>query len=368
MRKSPFTAFLLAFIPGAGHLYIGKKIRGLLYPFVFFGALGLAFITDIMLFSDEVLIFFLAIAALSWGLNMLDIIISLFRSMHIPDTTQQLNNKQPDSLNYQPVSAETQNERFFTIMLSFIPGVGHFHLGLNQRGLTFLTGFFGIITMVVFVSVTTSDVFMIFLLALPIIWIYSLFDAIGQLNKKQAGVPLEDKTIMDDLESFRQDGKKSKMLATVLSIFPGAGHMYLGLQKRGLQLMAAFLLSVYVLDVLHLSIFLFLIPIIWFYSFFDALQLASKYEEEELEDVPVIKYLINNQKWIGIALVVLGVFYLLDSVLLPTFAERLLRYYHIDLWYYYQQYFQVSLVCLLFIGGGIKLIAGSKRKKGDGSK
>lgn len=38
--------------------------------------------------------------------------------------------------------------------------------------------------------------------------------------------------------------------------------MYLGLQRRGLQLMAAFLLSIYLLDLLRLSAFLFLVPII----------------------------------------------------------------------------------------------------------
>lgn len=61
-------------------------------------------------------------------------------------------------------------------------------------------------------------------------------------------------------------------------MFPGAGHMYLGLQRRGLQLMAAFLLSIYLLDLLRLSAFLFLVPIIWFYSF---LTLYSKLQSME---------------------------------------------------------------------------------------
>lgn len=61
-------------------------------------------------------------------------------------------------------------------------------------------------------------------------------------------------------------------------MFPGAGHMYLGLQRRGLQLMAAFLLSIYLLDLLRLSAFLFLVPIIWFYSF---LMLYSKQQNTE---------------------------------------------------------------------------------------
>jgi hypothetical protein len=33
-----------------------------------------------------------------------------------------------------------------------------------------------------------------------------------------------------------------------ISVFPGAGHMYIGLQKRGLQLMLLFLGFIYILD------------------------------------------------------------------------------------------------------------------------
>lgn len=62
-----------------------------------------------------------------------------------------------------------------------------------------------------------------------------------QLNKKQLGEELVDRSILEDLEMKREVGKKSKSIATFLSIFPGAGHLYLGLQKRGIQLMAAFL-------------------------------------------------------------------------------------------------------------------------------
>ncbi|WP_163536219.1 hypothetical protein [Gracilibacillus sp. YIM 98692] len=355
MNKSPILALFLAFFPGFGHLYLGLKIRGVLYPFFFLGALGLAFVTGVYVYDDFVFIFFFLAAAFIWIVNMLDIVITLINRSHI-----KVSNPHHDShIETKPL----QNERFSTILLSFIPGVGHFYMGLTHRGLTFLAGFFGIITMIFFVSVITSSVFLIFLLALPIIWVYSLFDAIQLLNKKQAGELLEDKTIMDDLEKFREDGKKSKMLATALSIFPGAGHMYLSLQKRGLQLMAAFLLSIYILDVLHLSLFFFLIPIIWFFSFFDALQLTNRMDDEEVEDVPVIKHLANHQKWLGIGLLLLGLFYLFDSVLFPVLADNIRAALDINLWHYYNRYFQVSIVSLLLIGGGLKLISGSKKIK-----
>ncbi len=357
--KSPVLAFFLAIFPGFGHLYLGLKIRGVLYPFFFIGSLGLAFVSAILIYHDSIFLFFFAVAAFIWIVNIIDIVITLITRSNIEDQISETST----------VTSEEklqQNERFSTILLSLIPGVGHFYLGLTHRGLTIVAAFFGIITMVFFVSFITSAVFLIFLLALPIIWVYSMFDAIQVLNKKQQGEPLEDKTIMDDFERFREEGKKSRMLATALSIFPGAGHMYLGLQKRGLQLMIAFLFSIYILDVLNLSLFLFLIPIIWFFSFFDALQSANRMEYEIVDDVPVIKYLVNQQKWVGIGLLAVGFFYLFDSVLLPSLANTITEMFDINIWHYYHQYFQVTVVCLLLIGGGLKLLIGSKKNQKEG--
>ncbi|MGP4041242.1 hypothetical protein ACTWP4_15280 [Gracilibacillus sp. D59] len=351
MNKSALVAFFLGFIPGFGHIYWGHKIRGILYPILFIGALGLSFVNAIYTYSGlDVL--FLGCAVLIWGINMFDITVTLLLSKAKPNTVET-----------KGMDAASSNERVTTMLLSIIPGMGHFYLGLSYRGLTLLAAFFGIIIMVFFVSFLTSAVFLIFLLALPIIWIYSMFDIVQLLNQKQEGKELEDKTIMDDFDRSRDNDRKSKMIATILSIFPGAGHLYLGLQKRGIQLMASFLFSIYILDVLNLSLFLFLIPLIWFFSFFDALQLANRFEYEVLEDVPIIKYLANYQKWIGIGLMLLGLFYLFDSVLMPVFASKIEAYFHINIWQFYYQYFQVTIICLLLIGGGIGLAVNHKKTK-----
>ncbi|MDA1571389.1 hypothetical protein PDK93_35965, partial [Bacillus cereus] len=157
-----------------------------------------------------------------------------------------------------------ESERFYIILLSIIPGLGHFQLGLMQRGLTFLVACTGIGSMIIFVALLTSqESFLIFLVTLPVLWIYNFFDVVQQLQKKERGEQLVDRTIFEDFEEHREQGKKSKTFASILAMFPGAGHMYLGLQRRGLQLMAAFLLSIYLLDLLRLSAFLFLVPIIW---------------------------------------------------------------------------------------------------------
>ncbi|SER18803.1 hypothetical protein SAMN04487944_101561 [Gracilibacillus ureilyticus] len=359
MNKSPVLALFLALFPGFGHIYLGYKIRGGLYPLFFLGGIGLAFAAGIITGDSFIALALLACAGAVWLVNMMDIIITMISIKSI---------SQPRILNENDTSEPNmiQNERFITILLSFMPGVGHFYLGLTHRGLTLLAAFIGIITMVLFISFLTSGVFLIFLLALPIIWIYGLFDVIQLLNKKQAGEMLSDRTIMDDFDKLREENKKSKMLATALSIFPGAGHMYLGLQKRGLQLMAAFLLSIYILDVLHLTFFLFIIPIIWFFSFFDALQSANKFEEGPVEDIPIFKQLAIHQNWLGLGLILLGCFYLFDSILIPVIAEQIREIYDISIWHFYHQYFQVTIVCLLLIGIGIKLILGpGKRKQVD---
>lgn len=356
--KNPILAFLLAFFPGGGLLYLRKTFRGLAYMFGEFGLIALFFILVSSWSTEELAIMVFIFGVILYIVNLIDTAITASKTVYKTASVP---------IESDPVKSQTQEqERFFTIVLSFVPGVGHFQLGLMNRGMTLLTAFLGTIIMVFFVTVLTSrGEFLIFLAILPVIWVYGFFDTMQQLSKKQRGEELVDRSILEDLEMKREDGKKSKSIATFLSIFPGAGHLYLGMQRRGIQLMAAFLFSIYILDILRLGIFLFLIPIIWFYSFFDGLQKASRYGKEELEDTPIISYFINHQKWFGIGLILLGLYYLTSSILLPALSPLLSNLINIDLRVWFDRYFQTAIVCILLIGGGIKLLMGSKRKKGE---
>jgi hypothetical protein len=356
--KNSTLALTLSVFPGLGHIYNGKVISGLFYMFTTIGALFIALMFAMNNAGDEAIVAFL-IAVFMYIISFIDMGVQHSKNKAaVP--------KEGDS----PQPQKTQeSERFYTIVLSLVPGLGHFQLGLMNRGLTLLAAFLGLAVMVFFVAVLTHrGEFLIFLAVLPIIWVYGFFDASQQLGKKQRGETLIDRTILEDFEMRREDGKKSKAIATFLSIFPGAGHLYLGLQRRGIQLMAAFLFSIYILDVLRLGIFLFLIPIIWFYSFFDGLQKASKYGDEPMEDTPIIAYLINHQKWVGIGLVALGVYYMFTNIFVPALSPILSRFINIDLMYWVERYFQTAVVCVLLIGGGIKLLTGSKPKKGEAVK
>ncbi|MFZ3580076.1 hypothetical protein [Virgibacillus sp. DJP39] len=355
-KKNPILAFLLAIFPGGGLLYLGK-LRGIFYTIVVFGLPIMAIVARIVFgYYFDILQVFLAVVAL------------LLYIVNFIDTTVTASGLLKSKVNEES-GATVQNietERFFTIILSFVPGLGHFQLGLVNRGLTILAAFLGLGVMVVFVTaVSGRDEFLVFLAFLPIIWVYGFFDSMQQLTKKQKGEELVDRSILEDLEMRQEDGRKSKSIAIFLSIFPGAGHLYLGMQRRGVQLMAAFLFSIYILDVLRLSIFLFLVPIIWFYSFFDGLQRASKHGKEPIDDTPVISYLINHQKWVGIGLIVFGSYYLLENIVVPAAAPFLGQFFNVDITYWFSSYFQTAVVCVLLIGGGIKLLAGTKKKEGD---
>jgi hypothetical protein len=354
--KSSTKALTLSLFPGLGHIYFGNIVRGVLY---LLSVVGLAFITVISAVTrnGEVVIIAFMAGVFIYLVSFIDMGVQISKQKKAL-----LTEEMSDSQN--PSKPSQDSERFYTIVLSFIPGLGHFQIGLMNRGLTLLASFLGLAVMVIFVTAMSNrGEFMVFLAGLPIIWVYGFFDAVQQVNKKQSGEELVDRTIFEDFEMRREDGKKSKSIATFLSIFPGAGHLYLGLQRRGIQLMAAFLFSIYILDVLRLGIFLFLIPIIWFYSFFDAIQKVSRYGVEKVEDEPIIAYFLNHQKWVGIGLVLLGVYYLLMNILLPVISPLINRLINVDIMYWIQGYFQTALVCVLLIGGGIKLLSGSKQKR-----
>ena len=133
---------------------------------------------------------------------------------------------------------------FITFMLSFIPGLSHFYLGLRERALIFMMVFFGAIVGVTGLAfvVGQDDVFILLLFGLPLIWLISLMDAFSARKDhiiKQYNGEVEYK----DIEEINKSNKKTITLA--LSIIPGAGHMYLGYQKKGLSIMGIFLFSIF---------------------------------------------------------------------------------------------------------------------------
>ncbi|MCP1421652.1 hypothetical protein ABIC86_000177 [Paenibacillus sp. DS2363] len=401
--RNKLLAFLLNLIPGLGFMYWGRAARAVIYPLLFFGTAVGSFMLAMVTNEQDLLIFGALFAAFFWGISMLDMVIVLLRTpsareahyrgygaaygapphqgaayqgayMGQQGPMEQMNEDElhqhpggeyghPEGPYGQPMYRKgSEGERFFTILLSFVPGLGHLHLGLLHRGLSFLMAFFGSFAMMVFVaSITNESVFLMFLLILPVIWVYCMFDAVQHVHRKQAGEILQDRTLFEELEMGRVAGRRSKVLATLLSAFPGAGHLYLGLQKRGMQLMFLFLGSIYVLDLLHLSVFLFMIPLIWFYSFFDGLQCSSRYGREPLVDQPIFKDWARHQRLIGFGIAALGLYYLTIRLVIPQLNELFPNAF---MTYEIRSYLNTVIVSLLLIFGGLKLLFGKQRGTG----
>ena len=68
---------------------------------------------------------------------------------------------------------------------------------------------------------------------------------------------------------------KSKFWSFVFALIPGCGQMYLGFMKRGLSLMIYFIIPISVGEIGNLGIVFLIAPVVWAYSFFDALNLRA---------------------------------------------------------------------------------------------
>ncbi|HEU4964258.1 MAG TPA: B-box zinc finger protein [Bacilli bacterium] len=116
-------------------------------------------------------------------------------------------------------------------------------------------------------------------------------------------------------------GFKSGFLTILFSCLPGLGHYYLGMQKRGLNLMILFFLIIFLNTIVPNALqfpLAIAIPILWFYSQFDALKYRTMINDgETVEDVPLFPQLARlvTASSFGWILAAIGVIALLNSVL-----------------------------------------------------
>jgi hypothetical protein len=118
------------------------------------------------------------------------------------------------------------------------------------------------------------------------------------------------------------------LLAFLLSLFPGAGYMYLGLMNRGLQTMIIFFGTIFVSQITRIeSLLPLVIPVLLFYSIFDTLQLAGQMRDgSPVEDKPLLE-LGGHHRWqnfLGYALVALGLLALLNNFM-PYFQYGMIQ-------------------------------------------
>ena len=255
-----------------------------------------------------------------------------------------------------------KKSKFLVFILSPIPGLSHLYLGWSQRALTFFIIFLGLcaggIILVTMGFGMGEMVAAITFFALALIWFMALTEALSLVGQERPSGADENEVIEG---SQGNQGiftfSSRKMIAIAFSVIPGAGHMYLGLLKQGAQLMASFFLIVLVSNWLQIGLLAFIVPVIWFYSMFDVYHLL---EEEELRlDASILyDWFSNHPSWVGWGLIILGLLIIMQRIVSPLLVTLLTP----DL----RNYIETSLVALILIVGGIKLLLGSKTKdKGE---
>ena len=245
-----------------------------------------------------------------------------------------------------------QKSKFLTFILSFIPGLSHFYLGYSDRGLIYLMIFGAIVIGSFGLGILTSGgVFAVLLLGGgSIIWLVALIDAFSTINNIRYVEDDSNSYERIDLEESKISNKK--IITLGLSIIPGAGHMYLGYQQKGLALMGAFFFTIFFMGWLNLSMFLFILPLIWFYSFFDAFHTLNG---SEVEDIDISMILPNiKHEHIGYGLIGMGLLIFFQRVIYPLAAT------YMD-WQFINK-IQTSIVSLIFIIVGVEML----KKKKDG--
>ena len=117
----------------------------------------------------------------------------------------------------------------------------------------------------------------------------------------------------------------------IFSLIPGAGEMYMGFKKQGISIMLLFWGIFAVGSCTGMDWLIFLIPIIWFYSFFNVHNLKSLSEEEfySVED----SYVLHMDKLLGDVDTLLSHHRKLTAIILIVFGASILWNNLIDFFY-----------------------------------
>ncbi len=257
--------------------------------------------------------------------------------------------------------------KFVVFVLSIIPGLSHIYLGFFYRGYIFMgAAAAGVVAVLGLCALMHSSRPMMLFLGLPVLWFVALIDSMTLADKSNDGMALNSGMGEEDgpgIEAPAADDKLSdqnrKIITCLLSVIPGAGHMFLGYQQRGLKLMALFFFSFFFIDWLRIGLFMFIIPVIWFYSMFDALHKASGNGTPAGGDdlsLPILtgekQNVWNGSKLLGYGLILIGALLLFDKIISPLISYEI------------RNYLQTGIVALLFIAGGVRMLCGGRKEGG----
>ncbi|MBN2878008.1 MAG: hypothetical protein JXN65_00050 [Clostridia bacterium] len=149
------------------------------------------------------------------------------------------------------------------------------------------------------------------------------------------------------------------------SLLPGCAHMYMGLMKRGIQLLLAFLFLIGIAATIYGLEFI-LVPVIvvlYVYSFFDGYSIyrnikSGQVVEDEafVETFDSVKKIFANGYWIGVVLIVFGAVVFIAN-LFDKFAFNIIDRYYLDI---IVDFFPAAF---LLIAGTVLMVIGNKQRK-----
>ncbi|WBW97455.1 hypothetical protein [Oceanirhabdus sp. W0125-5] len=224
-----------------------------------------------------------------------------------------------------------KKSKFLTFIFSFVPGLQYLYIGFSGRAGIAMASIIGIIAMTAFIQgMTYSMPFTA--LFIPVIWLITMIDSmmiVDRINFTVKYGELEEyKFIMKDKKilGFEQE----QILSIFFSIMPGAGHMYIGAMNQGVQIMACFLVLLYLSNLTGVMLFLIVAMIIWFYSMFDMVHRVSGssiYDDGgEFILFTIVRRLTansNSNKVVGILFVLVGVLIIGNKIIAPVLIKMI---------------------------------------------
>jgi hypothetical protein len=269
----------------------------------------------------------------------------------------------------------TKKSKFKSFILSAVPGLGHIYQGFSNRGVIFLGSFICIMFLMEFLqgsggyhnSVFSNNLLYgyrhILELGVLIIWAASVIDNLILFDKRKNGVfsitATEEGAALDQLNDLTKSSNKN-LLAILLNIVPGAGHIFLGLKEKGFQLTTYFFILYFISEISGLDILNIPVALLWLYCILDTINLTTytTYESKETELVKfdafsMLSSLKTKLHWLGGILITLGLLVIFNRAAVDFIDPEFLRLFN--------QYFKDGLVSIILIVLGIKMVLGNKK-------
>lgn len=163
--------------------------------------------------------------------------------------------------------------------------------------------------------------------------------------------------------------KKNGFWTFIFSLLPGAGEMYLGFMKQGVSLMTLFFGVIAFCAFFSFEAGIFILPIIWCYSFFHVHNLNGLPDEEfqQMEDTYLFQlsekehsFQLTRKKEqiIALACVIIGIYSLWRVFL--NILYNFVPWQMYNYIYTLTQFIPQTILSLLMIALGIHLIRGKK--------